>query len=520
MAGTRCTTQRNTESGTPAIISRILSFLLLSLLPAQNSRLTGFVRNADTGAPVTYANVLVLNTQTGAITDSTGRFILQPNVSPPLRLIVSHIGYETAYFNVTEKNRNSLTIPLEESFFQMDRVVVTATRTPKIFRNVPVATEVITRQDIRDSGALNVGDLLNQRSGVNVTSSVDGGSVVNVLGMDSKYVLILQDGQPLSGKFNGRVALDQIPTSSLQKVEILKGPSSALYGSEAMGGVINLVSDTTRRVSTLEFVSRYSAEGNGSFTPWDFTTGKHTAQIAWSLNRRPFSFRLDGDIRQINVDKSILYIDVDDMIKSSLRGWFTWKLARTLKLTVDNTWFQDLESSHSATMNAATIIQRNQTNLILRVDPGARWVIDNTLRWATYSRRYDQVRPWGDVFRRDTTRENALEVEIAARREGERNALNLGLELSQDTYSSDRIASYSRQEITTSFYGQTEVYLSPRQTLIAGLRLDRTTGDEWVLSPRIGGMVSLGERWKFRTTLGTGYRRPTFMDRYIDWNHI
>lgn len=73
----------NPESGTPETIIRIFSFLLLSMLPAQNTLVTGFVRNGDTGAPVAYANVLVLNTQTGAITDTTGRFILPSNVSPP-----------------------------------------------------------------------------------------------------------------------------------------------------------------------------------------------------------------------------------------------------------------------------------------------------------------------------------------------------------------------------------------------------------------------------------------------------
>ncbi len=500
-----------------------IAFLWLSTFlyahPSSNPIL-GIVLNADTGDPVAYANVLVLNNKTGTITDSAGRFTLSLVESFPVRLRVSHIGFETANITITDSTRNPITIQLSETFFQMDRVVVTATRTPRIFRDVPVATEVITKQDIRDSGALNVGDLLNQRSGVNVTSSVDGGSVVNLLGMDSKYVLILQDGQPIAGKFNGRVALDQIPTSSLQKVEILKGPSSALYGSEAMGGVINLVSDTTQSWSTFEISSRYSEEGGDAFTPWEFQTGKHSAQVTWSINHRPVSFRLDGDYRRTNLDKSVLYIDMDEVVKSSLRGWLTWRSSPNIKLTIDNSWFQDQESSHSAAMNASTNVQRINSLIHLQTKIANQWVVDHSLRWANYSRIYAQVRPWGEVVRRDTTSEHALEYEVIGRRDRANSSLNLGLELSQEAYSSDRIMPSNRVEFTNSLFGQGEYQIFSNTTLVTGLRIDRNPDHTWVLSPRIGTMISIGQRWKVRSTLGSGYRRPTFMDRYIDWNHV
>ena len=125
----------------------------------------------------------------------------------------------------------------------MNELVVTATRTKKLHDNVPIATEIITKNDIENSGSRNIADLLSQRSGVSLQTSVEGGTVLNILGMDSRYILILMDGQPITGRFNNRVALDQILTSRVIKVEIVKGPNSSLYGSEAMAGVINIITD-------------------------------------------------------------------------------------------------------------------------------------------------------------------------------------------------------------------------------------------------------------------------------------
>ena len=108
----------------------------------------------------------------------------------------------------------------------------------------------------------NIAELLSQRAGVSLQTSVAGGSILNVLGMDSRYVLILIDGQPITGKFNDRVSLDQILTVQVEKVEIVKGPSSSLYGSEAMGGVINIITNSNKKLRQVYFSGRYGNTQN------------------------------------------------------------------------------------------------------------------------------------------------------------------------------------------------------------------------------------------------------------------
>ena len=118
---------------------------------------------------------------------------------------------------------------------------MTGTRSNKIYKNTPIATEVISKRDLESSGALNIKELLLTQSGISESPSIYGAYDINIQGMDSKNILFLIDGQPVTGKFYNRISLDHISTDNVEKIEITKGPSSSLYGSSAMGGTINII---------------------------------------------------------------------------------------------------------------------------------------------------------------------------------------------------------------------------------------------------------------------------------------
>ncbi len=297
------------------------------LLAAQDEvpPLTGRVMDLVTGRPVVGVNVIVLDSPLGDATDVEGRFTITGLPPGNITLLTSAIGYEDVRTSVQLPRRDPLDIQLRETFFQMDEVVVTGTRTEKIYRNVPIVTEVISRQDILDSGARNMGELLEQRSGVSVNPGVEGGQTVNLLGIDSKYILIMVDGQPVTGKFNNRISLDQISTTMVDKVEIIKGPSSAMYGSEAMGGVINII--TSRRLSSapLAVRSRFTGSREG-WNPFYLDHGKRDLRINSDQDWKNLRLQLGVDALWANVDKSIKYIDVDRYHKLALRSDLTWQI--------------------------------------------------------------------------------------------------------------------------------------------------------------------------------------------------
>ena len=139
---------------------------------------------------------------------------------------------------------DSLYSDWEDDPFALEQVVVTGTRTPKPLKDMPVSTKVISTEDIRKVDATNVLDLLQQEvPGLEFTYSM-GSVVMNMGGFDGNNILFLVDGERMAGETMDNVDYNRLNLSSVDHIEIVKGASSTLYGSQAMGGVINIITKT------------------------------------------------------------------------------------------------------------------------------------------------------------------------------------------------------------------------------------------------------------------------------------
>jgi outer membrane receptor for ferrienterochelin and colicins len=112
----------------------------------------------------------------------------------------------------------------------MDEVVVTATRTPRLMGNIAIPVTVINSKTLYQAGSLRLNDILGEQTGINIVEGFGKG--VQVQGLSSEYTLILVDGEPLIGRTGGVLDLSRISVRNIRKIEIVKGPSSSLYGSE------------------------------------------------------------------------------------------------------------------------------------------------------------------------------------------------------------------------------------------------------------------------------------------------
>jgi outer membrane receptor for ferrienterochelin and colicins len=138
----------------------------------------------------------------------------------------------------TDKTRMS------DSLRLLDPVVVTAARRDERRSNALISTAVVSRRDIRDAGATDVASVLMQQLGLQVGGGSPAGSQVLLQGLGEQRVLVLLDGQPVTGRVGGVFDLSRLPTSMVERIEVVKGPQSVFYGTDAMGGVINII---TRR---------------------------------------------------------------------------------------------------------------------------------------------------------------------------------------------------------------------------------------------------------------------------------
>jgi len=503
------------------VINSILYIMLLLSIPAlaeESQIISGRVVDTATKAGIPDVNLFIPSQKIGVATDEAGAFHFTMLKDEKAKLHVSHIGYTSSTIRLNGSTEDMI-IALDETFFELEDVVVTSTRTEKLHRHVPVATEVISKKDIIDSGALNVAELLSSRSGVSLQTSVDGGSMLNLMGMDSRYILILVDGQPVTGKFNNRVQLDHISTNDVQKVEIIKGPNSSLYGSEAMAGVVNIITSASTSDQSLNISARYGGTEN-KLTNDGLNHGSSSYRLGWTHTFGTLKASLNADMEKMETDKEIQQIEIDDIHKQSLRGRLLWLMNADHTLMVNGTVYNHDETGASQLMNTETFIDR--TTLILTHDWQMRngWLWNHALQNHNYSRNYVQTRPWGDVERDDITQEENIEYEGMLKKKFGLNEFNVGLEFSQAAYVSDRVDNGRQTVSSKSIFGQYDIHFWGNINAVIGTRLDMYNEDQSVISPRIGIMYTFNDRWKFRSTWGKGFRTPSFMERFIDWDHV
>lgn len=185
--------------------------------------------------------------------------------------------------------------------YTLDAVVVTATRTENDVKNVPASTQIITSSDIKKSGATNVRDAITDFANITMTKKVRGGGhEIIIRGMSTDKSLIMVNGHRVaneadaSGLGNAK-AFERINVNNIEKIEIVKGPSSALYGSEAMGGVINIITKDSVEAEVRTGLVNTSED----FTNWwhfdSGSIGKFSATLDMRFNKNRTDLNKDSE---------------------------------------------------------------------------------------------------------------------------------------------------------------------------------------------------------------------------------
>ena len=178
--------------------------------------------------------------------------------------------------------------------YGMDEVVVTATRTPLPLKRTPVITRVISARDIERSGAVTLQQALERELAGIEFHQAGYGTSLSFQGLDSRYVLFLLDGERMAGETYGNIDFSRIPLSSVARIEVVRGASSVLYGSNAMGAVINIITREPRKKVEVGASVRYGTpfQRNGG----DSLAGKATASDSRTYRNRLYLPNLNADL--------------------------------------------------------------------------------------------------------------------------------------------------------------------------------------------------------------------------------
>ncbi|MBT8383282.1 MAG: TonB-dependent receptor [Ignavibacteriaceae bacterium] len=254
--------------------------LLLSTNFAQTFSVSGKVTDED-GEPVVGVNIIVFGTDYGSSTDENGYYQIS-NLSPgDFRIEFSAIGFEKYVVDIVSITNKSMIInaALKETIIQSDEVLITAGKYEQKKSDLPVSTEIISGVEFIESNFSNLEDALRYVPGVNMTEdqiSIRGSSGYS-RGAGSRALLAI-DGLTFHTGDTGETVWEMIPVTELQRVEIIKGAASSLYGSSAIGGVINgLTKDISPKPLTTV---------NGFYGLYD---KPYHSQWDWSGEMRPFN---------------------------------------------------------------------------------------------------------------------------------------------------------------------------------------------------------------------------------------
>lgn len=231
--------------------------IAISAQAQQSYRLQGVVENKK-GKSLENAQLTLQQQELHTVTNRMGRFSLSNLKSGTYNLTISHVGYQTLHksIEIDYSSRDSLRFQLAIERYESPSVVVTATRSRRDLEEVPEPIAVISDKEIQTSGNTKLSEILAEQTGLTLTS--DHGTGIQVQGFSSDYTKIMIDGQPLVGRTAGTLNLDRISVGNVQQVEMIKGPSSALWGSDALAGVINIITQKGQRPFELGINSRYA----------------------------------------------------------------------------------------------------------------------------------------------------------------------------------------------------------------------------------------------------------------------
>lgn len=510
---------------------------------AQQATLTGQVTD-EVGEPLETAKVVLEGTIFGANTDQNGTFTISGIPAGEYTIQVKFLGYRSAsqLLSLEGGTMTEYSFRMVEDALNMEQVVISGTRYEQDRVNNPVIVNVVDNKLLNASQSIAISDGLNFQPGVRVETNCQncGFTQVRLNGLEGAYSQILINSRPIFSALNSVYGLDQIPTNIVDRVEVVRSGGSALYGSNAIGGTINIITREPVE-NSWEFRSNTALIAgealdqtfnlNGSIVNEELSHG--ITFYGMSRNRDSYDANGDGFTELVELENTVLgakaFYRPSDRSKISLdfsaleeyrRGGDRLDLApHFTDITEEldhNTFFGGLNYEWTSEDNrnrfqVYTSAQRTERDSYYGGLGGGRTAEDSTLALSAYGLTQDLSIVAGVQYNHYFSNQDVLTVGVENQR--------------YDTQ--DEIQGYNRlidqQVNTTGLFAQYELKLGPKFTALLGGRYDLSSVvgnyrigsinnivdlSVGVLSPRATLLYKITEDLRFRGGYARGFRAP------------
>ncbi len=482
-------------------MNKIFTFILLLIIinlnaysPNHISLIKGIVQTEDNEL-LEEADILVIGENIGTTTDKDGKYYLQipndkkksSNKTKTNKYLIeaSFLGFEKQRRTVEIKNDECVSINfiLKEDVYNLDEVTVTASIEKRYLKDVTTKVEV---RKIENTGAAayDASEIIEEFSGIVVEPSGYSRGVVKLNGLPASYSLILIDGERLKGGHGG-IDISQIPLNSIDRVEVVKGPASSLYGSDAIAGVVNIITKEPRETpeisATYELSSFYT-------NVYKINSGVKLKDIGLKID----ASRFDTEGESISEG----YISDNLFVKSTYSNdKMKFKLSYNYFNEERNLFFME-ERKNSLKSEAHYNINKFDG-------------ITGSFYFINYNR---SLMSGGE---RNETIENDYSAKVHYNNYlWNKNLLVFGLELLRRDIESYIVTG---DDNTYSSFFQVD-YVIDAVTLTLGSRLDYHEKWGYNYSPKINVMHTF-DNLKIRASVGTGFKAPSLSQLYSFWYH-
>ena len=473
------------------------------------------IKDSLTNEVLIGSTAVVKGTANGSSADLNGKIEIKNIPNGKQTIVFSFIGYEKKELTFIFPLADSLqeqTVYLKSEAKEMEEVIVSTTRTNSRIEEIPIRVEVLGGEELNEKGSMkpaNIAMLLSEATGIQSqqTSAVNGNVSIRLQGLDGKYTQILKDGFPLYGGFAQGLSIMQIPPLDLKQVEVIKGSSSSLYGSDAIAGIINLISKQPQEKRELTFLinqtSLLGTDMNGYFSQrwkkfgFSFLTANNF-QKATDVNKDGFSDL--PKTQTFNLAPTFYYyFNRTATLRFGLNGTFDNRKGGDMKVLENKTdtlhkFFEENLSNRISTQLKFDKQFENNKSLTIK---NSISYFDRAINQNTTAFKGNQISSYSEA---------SFNFKIA------KHQFVTGLNFISENFSEDSTKSHQQRNYnynTTGLFLQDDWKPTEKFALQAGLRTDYQNQYGYFILPRLALMYKSGNNFYVRAGSGLGYKVPS-----------
>ena len=552
-------------------MKRVTTILFLMLLicvhTAAQQKVKLEVLEKGTEQPIIAANVIyadneALRNPQYAITNTSG----QAELKLPSKGICSYKVTYIGFVPVTGKiggTQDEKVIYMKEDDLGINEVVVTGSRTARPIKMSPVTTQVLGGKALVDAGYSNLQQALQQETpGLNI-QKVGFGNEISMQGLDARHVLFLMDGERMTGDMAGNLDYERFNLHAIDRVEIVKGASSTLYGSRAAGAVINLITKKTDKPLSIDAGIRYGQMNERNYKhpqPKDFLymfeqnadrpnlqswvsagfkAGKFTSQtdVWYSESDAFYMYQAEND-KKVYTKESNPFLPHDIIVVSNavrppmgIEGKEHITVSQKLYYN-PNPNLSVLVYGSSFFMNTYDLIQDMTFSQARDWTAGTK-VTYHVKDWfsvtgSLHADFYDRFKRHERIDKRQKDYESSIYQPRLTVTSNYFNghSLILGMEHTSDELTSDRFSGNANHDLKTRALKETEYFLqdewtiNPRWMISAGIRTNFSKAFGFMGMPKVAAKYSPDKHWSLRANYSMGYRSPSIKELFFNWDHL